>query len=67
MRRYLRPWANQKINVTPTWFIDVMQQKIQSIDWQKAANDVTLFLNTRDKESLNLWGIDFFMDVAAMD
>ena len=56
------PWANQKITVTPTWFIEAMQQKIESIDWRKAASDVEQFLNIQDKQSLNLWSIDFFMD-----
>src|SRR3990167_5956563 len=56
------PWANQKTIVTPTWFIEVMQQKINSIDWRKAARDVAPFLNNQDKQTLNLWGIDFFMN-----
>jgi predicted nucleotidyltransferase component of viral defense system len=56
------PWANQKIIVTPAWFVDVMQQKIKSIDWNKAASDVSSFLNIQDKQALNLWGIDFFID-----
>lgn len=56
------PWANQEIIVTPAWFIDTMQQKIESIDWDKAANDVAPFLNVQDKKTLNVWGVDFFMD-----
>jgi hypothetical protein len=56
------PWANQKNIVTPAWFIGSMEQKIKSIDWNKAANDVAPFLNVKDKNMLNLWGVDFFMD-----
>ncbi|OAI47754.1 hypothetical protein AYO45_01395 [Gammaproteobacteria bacterium SCGC AG-212-F23] len=56
------PWANKKIIVTPVWFVDVMRQKIKSIDWRKAVNDVAPFLNIQDKRSLNLWGVAFFMD-----
>lgn len=56
------PWANQKNMVTPIWFIEAMQQKIKSIDWNKAASDVAPFLNTQDKQALNLWGVDFFID-----
>lgn len=56
------PWANQGIHVTPTWFIEVMQQKIKNINWNKAVSDVAPFLNTQDKQSLNLWGVDFFID-----
>ena len=56
------PWATQKNIITSSWFVNVMQQKIKSIDWDKAAMDVAPFLNAQDKQTLNLWGIDFFMD-----
>ena len=56
------PWASQRITVTPTWFIDAMQQKIKRIDWEKATSDVEGFLSIQDKRSLPLWGIDFFLD-----
>jgi predicted nucleotidyltransferase component of viral defense system len=56
------PWAHQENIVTPAWFIDAMQQKINSIDWNKAASDVSPFLNTQDKQTLNLWGAEFFID-----
>lgn len=56
------PWANLKNTVTPAWFVDAMQEKIKSIDWDKAASDVAPFLNVQDKKTLNLWGVDFFMD-----
>lgn len=56
------PWANQKITVTSPWFIEAMQKKIKSIDWVKATSDVEQFLNTQDKQSLNLWGVEFFID-----
>ena len=51
-----------QLMISPAWFIEVMQQKIQSIDWDKAVNDVSSFLNIQDKKALNLWGTNFFMD-----
>ena len=39
-----------------------MQNKIESIDWKKAATDVEPFLNTGDKQALNLWSNVFFID-----
>lgn len=56
------PFANEKKIVTAAWFVDTMQKKIKSIDWDKAASDVAPFLNRQDKKTLNLWGVDFFMD-----
>jgi predicted nucleotidyltransferase component of viral defense system len=55
------PWANRENKVTIEWFVEAMQQKIHSIDWKKAANDVAPFLNAQDKQTLSLWGADFFM------
>ena len=56
------PWVNQRNSVTPAWFFDVMQQRIKQIDWNKAAKDVAPFLNKQDKQTLHLWGMDFFID-----
>ncbi len=56
------PWAKQEQIVTPEWFIEAMQQKINSIDWSKASSDVSPFLNMQDKKALALWGVDFFTD-----
>jgi len=56
------PWAGQEINVTPAWFIDAMQKKIRSIDWKKSASDVEQFLNTPQKQTLKLWGEEFFIE-----
>lgn len=56
------PWIGQQNIVTPNWFIDAMQHKINSIDWKKAADDVAPFLNTTDKKALDLWGNNYFTD-----
>lgn len=56
------PWARQENIVTPEWFIETLQKKINSIDWVKAASDVSSFLNIQDKKALDLWGNDFFTD-----
>lgn len=56
------PWANKNNIVTPEWFIETMQDKIKSIDWDKAASDVEAFLNEEDRKTLHLWSSVFFMD-----
>ncbi len=56
------PWAKQENTVTPEWFIETMQKKINSIDWGKATSDVSSFLNIQDKKALDLWGRTFFTD-----
>jgi hypothetical protein len=27
------PWAHQKINATPTWLLETLQEKINTLDW----------------------------------
>ena len=56
------PWTKQKINVTPSWLYEVMREKINHVDFEKAKKDVEPFLNTQDKKALVLWGSDFFLD-----
>lgn len=58
------PWQDQKIKVTPQWFIEKLKQKIQSIEWKDATNDVQRFLNEKDRKQLSLWGNDLFLDRA---
>lgn len=55
------PWSRQKNRITVAWFMNTMKQKIESLDWGKAASDVEPFLNIKDRQSLKLWGIDFFI------
>ncbi|HEU5280921.1 MAG TPA: nucleotidyl transferase AbiEii/AbiGii toxin family protein [Gammaproteobacteria bacterium] len=55
------PWKNQSIQITPEWFYRAMSEKIQSIDWKFAANDVETFLNRQHRKTLALWSDAFFM------
>lgn len=55
------PWATQKINVNPKWYINALSEKIKQIDWLKTANDVAAFLNDQDRKMLKLWSTDYFI------
>jgi predicted nucleotidyltransferase component of viral defense system len=59
------PWADQRIHITPAWFLNVLEEKIHTVDWKKAADDVSAFLNERDRKRLKFWGIPFFQDRVA--
>jgi predicted nucleotidyltransferase component of viral defense system len=56
------PWAGQKIKITPYWFLKALENKVRTIDWKKAAAEVSPFLNERDRKALTLWSNPFFMD-----
>lgn len=55
------PWQGQDdLTVDISWLKSVMQEKIDSIDWKEAADDVERFLKPGEVESLKLWSARFF-------
>ena len=55
------PWKDQSIDVTDEWVVDVLSQRITTIDWKVAAQDVERFLSAAEKQSLSLWSARFFV------
>lgn len=56
------PWKGQVLSVDPEWLVEVLGEKIASIDWKKAAEDVLRFLNPVEQKSLSLWSDVFYMN-----
>lgn len=55
------PWVNQDLpNVDIAWLDRELRQKIQSIDWDDAKNDVRRFMRPNELKSLELWSQRFF-------
>ena len=55
------PWRGQDdLVVDIPWLKNVMQEKIDDIDWPEAADDVERFLRPGEVESLKLWSARFF-------
>lgn len=54
------PWKNQEIQTNRDWCIHELRQKIESIDWKSARQDVQRFIKPHELPSLGLWGTDFF-------
>ncbi len=54
------PFANKGIVVSAEWLEQALNEKINSLDWPEAIRDVEPFLNSMDRQSLSLWGIDLF-------
>jgi predicted nucleotidyltransferase component of viral defense system len=60
------PWTGQEdLSVDLVWLKQKMTEKINSIDWQLAANDVSPFLRVSEQESLKLWSARFFNEKLA--
>lgn len=55
------PWQGQKVSVTPEWYLENLKDKIKSIDWQVAKNDVQRFLRPQELPTLDVWSKDFFL------
>lgn len=55
------PWQGQEIKVNRSWVMEALSEKIESIDWRQTAQDVERFLSAAERESLSLWGKDFFL------
>ena len=55
------PWQGQSIHMDVVWLRHALQDKINTVDWRKAAQDVERFLNASGRESLRLWSPQFFL------
>ena len=56
------PWAGQEgIGVTFLWLEAALTEKINSIDWYDAKQDVKRFLRPAEAQSLTLWNDRFFL------
>ena len=55
------PWKKQNIIVTKSWLIETLTEKIEKIDWVNAKRDTENFLREQERESLKVWGTDFFL------
>jgi predicted nucleotidyltransferase component of viral defense system len=55
------PWQGQALQVDSNWLKSALSQKIATIDWRDAAEDVRRFLGPAQQHSLRLWSADFFL------
>ena len=55
------PWQGQDLRIDHAWYLSAMGQRIQSLDWEKAAADVRRFLRPADVQSLEHWQPELFI------
>ena len=55
------PWEGSKLNVDRDWLINTLKEKIDSIDWPRAAKDVEKFLKPLEQRGLSVWSEKFYM------
>ena len=56
------PWQGQELKVDKEWSIKTLHEKICSLDWQEAKNDIRRFVRQNELASLDLWDKELFLD-----
>lgn len=54
------PWEGQQIDFNARWCHEALVKKIRSLDWKAARTDVSSFVRSYERPSLELWGPEFF-------
>jgi predicted nucleotidyltransferase component of viral defense system len=55
------PWQNRNIDVDKTWTLKKLEEKIVSLDWKLASEDVQRFIRSSDQPTLSLWSKELFL------
>ena len=55
------PWQGRDVNVDRAWLVNALRDKMTSIDWRDAAEDVVRFLKPIEQKSLELWSERFYL------
>ncbi len=53
-------WKSQSISINLSWVLQALHEKIDTIDWPSAINDIKPFIASNEQKSLSIWGKDFF-------
>ena len=55
------PWQQQAIHVDWQWCLAHLEERINSVDWTQAREDVRRFVNATEYPSLELWSRELFL------
>jgi predicted nucleotidyltransferase component of viral defense system len=55
------PWKNTAVTINSQWLLNTLKDKITSIIWLDAADDVKRFLRALEQKSLSLWSEKLFL------
>jgi predicted nucleotidyltransferase component of viral defense system len=55
------PWQNRNIDVDKTWTLKKLEEKIVSLDWKLASEDVQRFIRSSEQPTLSLWSKELFL------
>ena len=55
-------WQGQELDINKEWCLKTLLDRICSLDWQEAKNDIKRFVRQNELASIDLWDRDFFLD-----
>ncbi|MBW1796687.1 MAG: nucleotidyl transferase AbiEii/AbiGii toxin family protein [Deltaproteobacteria bacterium] len=55
------PWQNEDIEVDLKWCLEHLGNKVRSVDWGAAREDVRRFVKATEQPSLGLWSKELFL------
>ncbi|MFC1793787.1 nucleotidyl transferase AbiEii/AbiGii toxin family protein [Planctomycetota bacterium] len=55
------PWKNENIRVDLKWCHEHLEEKVSSVDWTEAREDVRRFVKVTEQPSLELWSRELFL------
>jgi hypothetical protein len=58
------PWQGTKDRIDAAWLRCVLKEKIDAMNWRMVRQDVERFVSGRERDSLDLWGRDYFLQIA---
>ncbi len=61
----LGPWKGKNVKADRAWCFERLQERINSIDWKQAREDVRRFVKSNELPSLDLWSAEFFLAQAS--
>ncbi len=56
------PWRGEDMEVGSRWVLEALREKIITLDWKKAREDIRRFLQPSELASLELWSQELFLD-----
>jgi predicted nucleotidyltransferase component of viral defense system len=56
------PWQGQELDVNKEWCLKTLRDRICSLDWQEAKDDIKRFIQQKELVSIELWSKELFLD-----
>ena len=56
------PWRGQELQIDKEWCLKTLRDRICSLDWQEAKDDIKRFIQQKELVSIELWSKELFLD-----